>query len=66
VAALYSTTFMAASLLAGAVTGVTATAIGYGNVFWVCAAISAGATGMLLARAAEQRAAGETAGDRSE
>jgi MFS transporter, SET family, sugar efflux transporter len=49
-AALYSTTFMSASLLAGAVTGVTATAIGYGNVFWVCAGLSAVATCMLLAR----------------
>ena len=51
-AALYSTTFMSAGLLAGAVTGVTATAIGYGNVFWVCAGLSAVATGLLLARAA--------------
>jgi MFS transporter, SET family, sugar efflux transporter len=50
-AALYSTTFMSAGLLAGAVTGVTATAIGYGNVFWVCAGLSAVATGLLLARA---------------
>ena len=50
-AALYSTTFMSASLLAGAVTGVTATAIGYGNVFWVCAGLSVFATGLLVARA---------------
>ena len=64
-AALYSATFMSASLFAGAITGVTATAIGYGNVFWVCAALSTAAGGMLLVRAAEHRAAGETAGDRS-
>jgi predicted MFS family arabinose efflux permease len=50
-AALYSSTFMTASLLAGAVTGVTASAIGYGKVFWVCAGLSVFATGLLLARA---------------
>jgi SET family sugar efflux transporter-like MFS transporter len=50
-AALYSSTFMTASLLAGAATGVTASAIGYGNVFWVCGGLSAVATGLLLARA---------------
>jgi MFS transporter, SET family, sugar efflux transporter len=48
--ALYTSAFMSASLLAGAITGVTATAIGFGNVFWVCAALSAVAAGMLLAR----------------
>jgi SET family sugar efflux transporter-like MFS transporter len=47
---LYSSAFMAASLLAGAVAGVTATAVGYGNVFWVCAALSALAGILLLAR----------------
>lgn len=61
-AALYSSTFMTASLLAGAVTGVTASAIGYGNVFWVCAGLSVAATGMLLARGAHQRTAGRRAG----
>ncbi len=47
---LYSSAFMAASLLAGAVAGVTATAVGYGNVFWVCAALSVLAGLVLLAR----------------
>ncbi len=50
--ALYGSAFMAAVMLAGAVTGVTATAVGYGNVFWVCAALSAAAGGLLLARTA--------------
>jgi SET family sugar efflux transporter-like MFS transporter len=48
--ALYGSAFMAAVTLAGAITGVTATAVGYGNVFWVCAALSAAAGGLLLAR----------------
>jgi SET family sugar efflux transporter-like MFS transporter len=65
-AALYSTTFMSASLVAGAIAGVTASAIGYGNVFWVCAALAAVATGLLLARGTEHCGAGEAAGDRSE
>jgi MFS transporter, SET family, sugar efflux transporter len=65
-AALYSTTFMSASLVAGAIAGVTASAVGYGNVFWVCAALSAVAMGLLLARGTERRAAKGTAGDRSE
>ncbi|HEX3965730.1 MAG TPA: sugar efflux transporter [Trebonia sp.] len=47
---LYSSAFMAASLLAGAVAGVTATAVGYGNVFWACAALSAVAGILLIAR----------------
>ena len=47
---LYSSAFMAASLLAGLVAGVTATAVGYGNVFWACAALSAIAGVLLLAR----------------
>lgn len=50
--ALYGSAFMAAVMLAGAITGVTATAVGYGNVFWVCAALSAAAGGLLLARTA--------------
>jgi hypothetical protein len=37
--ALYSSAFMSAVLLAGAVTGVTSTAIGFGNVFWACAGL---------------------------
>lgn len=49
--ALYSSAFMSSVLLAGAITGVTSTAVGYGNVFWVCAALSAAAGGLLLARA---------------
>jgi hypothetical protein len=44
---------MSAGLLAGAITGVTAAAIGFGSVFWVCAALAAVAAGLLLARAAE-------------
>jgi SET family sugar efflux transporter-like MFS transporter len=51
--ALYGSAFMAAVMLAGAITGVTATAVGYGNVFWVCAALSAAAGGLLLARTAQ-------------
>jgi SET family sugar efflux transporter-like MFS transporter len=47
--ALYSSAFMSASLLAGAITGVTAAAVGFGGVFWVCAALSAVAGGLLLA-----------------
>jgi SET family sugar efflux transporter-like MFS transporter len=49
--ALYSSAYMSAVLLAGAITGVTATAIGFGNVFWVCAALSVISGGLLLARA---------------
>jgi MFS transporter, SET family, sugar efflux transporter len=45
---LYGAAFGSASMIAGAVTGVTASALGYGNVFWVCAALSAvAALGML-------------------
>ena len=50
--ALYSSAFMSAGLLAGAITGVTAAAIGFGSVFWVCAALAAVAASLLLARAA--------------
>jgi SET family sugar efflux transporter-like MFS transporter len=61
--ALYSSGYMSAGLLAGAITGVTATAIGFGNVFWVCAALSAAAGGLLLARTVtENRGVGETEG----
>jgi SET family sugar efflux transporter-like MFS transporter len=48
--ALYGATFGAASMIAGAVTGVTASALGYGNVFWVCAGLSGVAAGGMLAR----------------
>jgi SET family sugar efflux transporter-like MFS transporter len=47
--ALYSSAFMSASLFAGAITGATAAAVGFGGVFWVCAALSAVAGGLLLA-----------------
>jgi MFS transporter, SET family, sugar efflux transporter len=49
-AALYSTAYTSAGLVAGAVTGVTAAALGFRNVFWVCAALSLVATLLLLAR----------------
>jgi SET family sugar efflux transporter-like MFS transporter len=52
---LYSSAFMAAGLAAGLVAGSTATLVGYGNVFWVCAALSALAGALLLARAARAR-----------
>jgi hypothetical protein len=39
-------------MIVGAVTGVTASALGYGNVFWVCAALSAVAALGMLARLA--------------
>lgn len=48
--ALYSAAFGSAAMLAGAVTGVTASAVGYGNVFWVCAAMSAVAAFLMLGR----------------
>jgi SET family sugar efflux transporter-like MFS transporter len=50
--ALYTSAFMSAGLLAGAVTGVTAAWIGFASVFWVCAVLAAVAAGLLLARAA--------------
>jgi MFS transporter, SET family, sugar efflux transporter len=49
--ALYSSAFMSAVVLAGAITGVVAAAMGFGNVFWVCAAIAAAGVSLLLARA---------------
>ena len=48
---LYSSAFTVAQLLAGAIAGVTASAIGFGKTFWVCAALCAVATGLLVARA---------------
>jgi hypothetical protein len=39
-----------AQLPAGAIAGVMASAIGFGNAFWVCAALCAVATGLLVAR----------------
>jgi SET family sugar efflux transporter-like MFS transporter len=47
---LYNAAFGAAGMLAGAVTGVTASAVGYGNVLWVCAGLSAVAVFLMLAR----------------
>ncbi len=47
---LYGAAFGAAAMIAGAVTGATASALGYGNVFWVCAALSAVAALGMLAR----------------
>jgi SET family sugar efflux transporter-like MFS transporter len=52
-AALYSTTYTSAGLIAGAVTGVTAAAIGFRNVFWVCAGLSVLAMLLLAARSAK-------------
>ena len=49
---LYGAAFGSASMIAGAVTGVSASALGYGNVFWVCAALSAVAALGMLARLA--------------
>jgi MFS transporter, SET family, sugar efflux transporter len=39
--ALYSSAFMASATLGSAITGLTAAAVGYRNVLWVCAIISA-------------------------
>jgi MFS transporter, SET family, sugar efflux transporter len=47
---LYGAAYGTASMIAGAVTGATASALGYGNVFWVCAALSAVAALGMLAR----------------
>jgi len=52
---LYGATFGSAQMIAGAVTGATASALGYGNVFWVCAALSAVAALGMLARYALAR-----------
>jgi len=48
---LYNSAFTVAILLAGAVTGVTASAVGYGGVLWVCAGLTALAGVALAARA---------------
>jgi SET family sugar efflux transporter-like MFS transporter len=50
-AALYTSAFGVAGLLAGAVTGAVTTAVGYGNLFWVCAALSGCAAVLMAARA---------------
>lgn len=53
--ALYNAAFGTSAMVAGTITGVTASAIGYGNVFWVCAALSAAAVLLMLARLARAR-----------
>jgi MFS transporter, SET family, sugar efflux transporter len=52
-AAVYSAAYTSAGLIAGAVTGVTAAAIGFRNVFWVCAGLSVLAMLLLAARSAK-------------
>lgn len=47
---MYITAFTTAGLIAGAVTGVTAAAVGFRNVFWVCAGLSVLATALLAGR----------------
>jgi SET family sugar efflux transporter-like MFS transporter len=49
---LYGAAFGSAGLIAGAVTGVTAAAVGYGGVLWVCAGLSSIAAVLMLARRA--------------
>jgi MFS transporter, SET family, sugar efflux transporter len=49
---LYSTAFTFAALLAGAITGVTASAVGFRNVFWICGGLSAVAVLLLVIRVA--------------
>lgn len=48
--ALYNAAFGTSAMIAGAITGATASAVGYGNVFWVCAGLSAVAVLLMLAR----------------
>jgi SET family sugar efflux transporter-like MFS transporter len=50
--ALYSTAFTFAALVAGALTGLTAAAVGFRNVFWICAGLAAVATALLGIRVA--------------
>jgi SET family sugar efflux transporter-like MFS transporter len=52
--ALYSSTFMIAGLLAGAITGVVAAQAGYRNVFWICAGLCVIAAALLLCRMASR------------
>jgi SET family sugar efflux transporter-like MFS transporter len=53
--ALYSSAFGAAGMLAGAVTGAVTAAVGYGNVFWVCAALCGCSAALMAARASLPR-----------
>ncbi|HSZ41888.1 MAG TPA: MFS transporter [Trebonia sp.] len=52
---IYGAAFGSAGLVAGAITGVTASAVGYGGVLWVCAGLSAIAVALMLARFAVRR-----------
>jgi SET family sugar efflux transporter-like MFS transporter len=52
---LYSTAYTTAGLVSGAVTGVTAAAVGYRNVFWVCAGLSVLATVLRAGRRRHRR-----------
>jgi SET family sugar efflux transporter-like MFS transporter len=52
---IYGAAFGSAGLIAGAITGVTASAVGYGGVLWVCAGLSAVAVVLMLARFALAR-----------
>ncbi|HXT93646.1 MAG TPA: MFS transporter [Trebonia sp.] len=54
--ALYTSAFGVAGMLAGAVTGAVTTAVGYGDLFWVCAALSGCAAVLMAARASLARA----------
>ena len=54
--ALYTSAFGVAGMLAGAVTGAVTTAVGYGNLFWVCAAMSGCAAVLMAVRASLARA----------
>ena len=47
---LYNSAFTSASLVSGALAGVVASEVGYGGVFWACAALSAVSVALMLAR----------------
>lgn len=53
--ALYSSAFGAAGMLAGAVSGAVTAAVGYGNLFWICAALSGCAAILMAVRASLAR-----------
>jgi SET family sugar efflux transporter-like MFS transporter len=57
---LYTSTFMLAQLLAGAITGVVAAQAGYRNVFWICAGLCVLAAAFLLGRIASRPRDGRT------